>query len=49
MVAQQVARGVDEIVKIELGAGALVLTIARKDCACFVDQCREDLAGNHLE
>lgn len=48
VVAQQIARGENQIVEIELGAGALVLAIALQDRARFVDQRRQGMAGGGL-
>ena len=48
MVAQQVARGENQIVEIELGVGALVIAIALQDRTCFVDQRRQGMAGGGL-
>jgi hypothetical protein len=48
MVAQQVARGENQIVEIELGAGALVVAIALQDRTRFVDQRRQGMAGGGL-
>jgi hypothetical protein len=49
MVAQQVARGENQIVEVELGAGALVVAIALQDRTRFVDQRRQGMAGRGLK
>ena len=48
MVAQQVARGKNQIIEIELGAGAFVVAIALQDRTRFVDQRRQGVAGGGL-
>ena len=48
VVAQQVARGENQIVEIELGAGALVVAIALQDRSRFVDQRGQGMAGDGL-
>ena len=49
MVAQQIARGEDQIVEVELGARALVVAIALQDRTRFVDQRRQNVAGGGLQ
>ena len=48
MVAQQVARGENQIVEIELGARALVVAIALQDRTRFVDQRRQGVTSGGL-
>ena len=43
MVAQQIARGEDQIVEVELGARALMVAIAMQDRTRFLDQRRQNL------
>ena len=49
MVAQQIARGEDQIVEVELGARALVVAIALQDRTRLLDQRRQNLAGRGLK
>ena len=49
MVAQQVARGEDQIIEVELGARALVVAIALQDRTRLLDQRRQNLAGRGLK
>ena len=48
MVAQQIARGENQIVEIKLGARALVVAIALQDRTRFVDQRRQGVTSGGL-
>ena len=48
MVAEQVASSKNQIVEVEVGAGALVVAVALQDRTRFVDQRGQGMTGDGL-